>query len=93
MISCATTPVAPAPSSGTKQRHHSSSAAVSSPWSGDEDMGNSKEPPHWRQKDETPLQKSLKVSWQEAFTKESDLVQHAREDYFKTNCPCFDCKT
>ena len=37
--------------------------------------------------------KSLKGSWQEAFAKDSYLMQQAREDYFKTNCPHFACKT
>ena len=37
--------------------------------------------------------KSLKGSQQEAFAKDSDLVQQAREDYFKTNCSHFDCET
>ena len=40
-----------------------------------------------------PLNKSLKGSQQEAFNKDSDLVQQAREDYFRTNYPCFNCKT
>ena len=30
---------------------------------------------------------------EEAFAKDSDLVWKAREDYFKTNCPHFDCET
>ena len=40
-----------------------------------------------------PLRKSLKGSQQEAFTKDSNLMQQAREDYFKTNHPCFDHET
>ena len=40
-----------------------------------------------------PFKKSLKGSWWEAFKKDSDLVQQAREDYFRTNHPCFDHET
>ena len=40
-----------------------------------------------------PINKSLKGDWQEAFAKDSDLVQWAREDYFKINYPHFDCET
>ena len=36
-----------------------------------------------------PFTKSLKGSQQEAFTKDSELVQKAKEDYFKTNFPHF----
>ena len=39
------------------------------------------------------LRKSLKGSQWEAFAKDSNLVQQAREDYFKTNCPHFDWET
>ena len=56
-------------------------------------MGTSEGPPHMRQKDEIPFQKSLKGSQQEAFTNDSDLVWPATEDYFKTNCPPFKHET
>ena len=56
-------------------------------------MGTPKELPHLRWKDEMPFKKSLKRSWQEAFTKDSNLVQQAREDYFKTNHPHFNWET
>ena len=56
-------------------------------------MGTSGEPPHLKWKDKIPLRKSLKGSWQEAFAKDSNLVQQAREDYFKTNCPHFNWET
>ena len=65
---------------------------VSSPQSGDEAVGTSKELPCLRQKDNMPFTKSLKGGQWEAFAKDSDLVQ-ARKDYFKTNHPCFDHKT
>ena len=55
--------------------------------------GTSKELPHLKWKDETPLRKSLKGSQWEAFTKDSNVVQQAREDYFKTNHPHFDQET
>ena len=56
-------------------------------------MGTSKELSCLRQKEEMPYMESLKGSWQEAFTKDSNLVWQAREDYFKMNHPHFDCKT
>ena len=56
-------------------------------------MGTSEELPHLKQKDEMPLKKSLKGDWQEAFAKDSDLVQQATEDYFRTNCPHINCET
>ena len=36
------------------------------------------------------LHKSLMGSWQEAFAKDLNLVQKAREDYLKTTHPCLD---
>ena len=93
VISHATTPGAPRPSLGTKWWHHLPNQAVSSPQLGDEAVGTSEELPHLRQKDKMPFQKSLKGSWQEAFMNNSDLVQQPREDSFRTNCPCFNCKT
>ena len=40
-----------------------------------------------------PFHKVLTGSWQEAFTRDSDLVQMAREEHYKTNHPHFDCET
>ena len=40
-----------------------------------------------------PLRKSLKGSQWEDFAKDSNLVQQAREVYFKTNHPHFDHET
>ena len=55
-------------------------------------MGASEEPPHQKQKDVMPLKKLLNRSQQAAFTKDSDLVQQAREAYFRTYWPHFDCE-
>ena len=83
-------PVAPTPSPGSKQWHHLPNQAVSSPQSGDKTAGGLEEPPHQKWKDEMPLKKSLKGGQWEAFAKDSDLVQQATEDYFRTNHPHFD---
>ena len=40
-----------------------------------------------------PFHKVLMGSQQEAFARDLDLVWKAREDYYKTNCPYFNCKT
>ena len=93
VISHATTPVASGPSLETKWCHHLPDQTLSSPQSGDEAVGTFKEPLCLKQKDEMPLTKSLKGSQQEAFAKDSDLMQQAREDYFKTNHPHFNCET
>ena len=39
------------------------------------------------------LRNSQKGGWQEAFAKDSDLVQQARETYFRMNWPEFDHKS
>ena len=44
---------------------------------------------HSKQKEEMPLHKTLSRSCQEAFSKDSKLVQKAREDYFWGNQPHF----
>ena len=51
------------------------------------------EPPHSKRRDEMPLHKALTGDWQEAFTRDSDLVQKAREEHYKMNCPHFDHET
>ena len=66
---------------------------ASSPWPGEEATGTPEEPPHQKQKAWMPLKKSLKGSQWEAFTKDSDLMQQAREAYFRANCPCFNHET
>ena len=55
-------------------------------------MEISEEPPHQKQKDRIPLKKLLKGGWQEAFAKDSDLLQRAREAYFRTKDPDFNCE-
>ena len=93
VVSQLTTLAAPRPSPQTKQWHSLPDQVVSSPQSGGKDEVASEEPPCLKWKDEMPFKKSLTGSWHDAFAKDSNLVQQAREDYFKTNCPCFDCKT
>ena len=44
-------------------------------------------------KEETLLHKALSRSCQEAFSRDSKLVQKARQDYYLENCPHFDSKT
>ena len=39
------------------------------------------------------LYKALSRSHQEAFSRDSKLVQKVREDFYQENCPCFDSKT
>ena len=39
------------------------------------------------------LHKALSRSHQEVFSRDSKLVQKAREDYYQENCSCFDSKT
>ena len=51
------------------------------------------EPPHSKRREEMPLHKVLTESQWEAFTRDSDLVQKAREEHYKTKCPHFNCKT
>ena len=48
-------------------------------------------PKKWKEK--ILLHKALSRSHQEAFSKDSKLVQKAREDYYQENCPHFDSKT
>ena len=92
VISCLATPAALAPSSGTKWWHHLPNQAVCSPQPTDEIKEPSEELPHQKQKDGMPLKKLLKGAQQEAFSKDSDLVQQAREAYFRTSHPDFDCE-
>ena len=92
VISHLATPVAPAPSSGMKQWCHLPNQVACSPSQGDEVVETSKEPPCQKWKDGTPFRKLLKGGQWEAFVRDSSLVQQAREDYFWTNQPEFDCK-
>ena len=52
-----------------------------------------REPSCLKRRDEMPLHKALTGGKQEAFARDSDLVQRARDAYYKTNCPHFDCKS
>ena len=91
-ISHPTTLVASMPSPGMKQQCHSPNWVACSPQPGDKATETSGELPHQKWKDMIPLKILLKGGWQEAFAKDLDLVQGAREAYFRTNCPHFDCK-
>ena len=51
------------------------------------------EPPHSKRRDEIPLHKALTGGRQETFAMDSELVQKAREELYKTNHPHFNCKT
>ena len=54
---------------------------------------DSKEPLHLKRRDEMPLHKTLTGSQWEAFARDLDWVQKAREEHYKTNCPNFYHKT
>ena len=60
----------------------------SSPLLGDA-AGTNDEPPCLKWKEETSFMMSLKGDRQEAFTKDTHLMQWAREDYFKAHHPHF----
>ena len=49
-----------------------------------------KEPPQERQKEEDPLASCLNGAHQEAFRKDSNLVKHTRQPYFRVHHPEFD---
>ena len=83
----------PGPFPRAKWQYPSPDQAVSLPQSEDAAGGVTEESPHFKQRDEMPLHKSLLGSQGEAFTKDLDLVWKAREDYIKTNHPHLNCKT
>ena len=85
-------PVAPAPSSGMKQQCQLPDPVACSPQPADEVAETSEEPPHQKQKDGMSLKKLLKGGQQEAFARDSSLVQQAMEAYFRMNQPEFGCK-
>ena len=89
MISCLATSVAPAPSPGMKQQCHLPDPAACLSWPVDEVAETSEEPPHQKWKDGMLLKKLLKGGQQEAFARDSNLVQQAREAYFRMNWPEF----
>ena len=92
VISHPTTPMAPTPSSGVKQWCHLPDQVACPPHPGDEVVETSEELPCQKWKDRMPFKKLLKGGQQEAFAKDSDLVQQAREAYFRTNHPDFSHK-
>ena len=47
------------------------------------------EPPHSKWKEGLPLHKVLTRSHHEAFSRDTKLVQKAREEYYQENRPCF----
>ena len=49
--------------------------------------------PHSKWKEEMPFHKALSRSHQEAFSRDSRLVQKAREDYYQENHPHFNSET
>ena len=88
-----TAPMAPGPPALSKQQHPSPSQTVSPPQLEVTSRVTSKEPPHSKRRDEMPLHKALAGSWWEAFIRDLDLVQKAREEHYKTNCPYFNHET
>ena len=47
------------------------------------------EPPRWRWREDNPLSEHLRGTCQEAFHKDSDLVQHIRQTYFRAHSLAF----
>ena len=81
-------PTAPSPtkpSPQSKQHHHSPDWARPPSPSEDSSKATPEKPPHFKQKEETPLHKALSRSHQETFSRDSRIVQKAREDYFQVN--------
>ena len=62
------------------------------PWQGDEVVETSEELPHQKWRDGMPLKKLLKGGQWEAFARDSNLVQQAREAYFRMNQPEFNAE-
>ena len=92
LISCPTNQATPRPSSGIKWWHHSPNWVACLPQPTEEIAEISEEPLHQKWKDRMPLKKLLKGGQWEAFAKDSDLVQQAREAYFRMNQPEFNHK-
>ena len=93
LVSHSTIPMAHRPLPGSKWWYPSPDWDVSLPQSEGTAGGVSEELPNLKWRDEMPLYESLMGSQWEAFAKDLDLVQKAREDYFKTNCPHFNHAT
>ena len=85
--------MAPGPLAPSKQQHPSPSQTVSPPQLEATSRVAPEEPPHLKRRDEMPLHKALIGGWWEAFARDSELVQEAREEHYMTNCPHFNCKT
>ena len=86
-------PAVTRPSPQSKQQHNSTDWVE--PLSPTETTSKvtPKEPPHSKQKEEMLFHKALSRSHQEAFSRDSRLVQKVREDYYQENCLHFDSKT
>ena len=80
-----TAPAATGPSLWSKQQYHSPDwVGPSSPTEANS-KATPEEPPYSKQKEEIPLHKALSRNCQKAFSRDSRLVQKAREDYFWGN--------
>ena len=77
----------------SKWQHPSPSWTVSPPQLEATSRVGSEEPPHLKRMDEMPLHRVLTGSQREAFARDLDLVQEAREEHYKTNWPHFNHKT
>ena len=86
-------PIAPGPSPQSKQWYKSPNWVE--PLSSLKTTSKviSEEPPHSKQKEEMFLHKVLSRSHQKAFSRDSKLVQKAREEYYQENHPCFNNET
>ena len=85
--------IVPGPSPHSKQQHNLPNQVESPSPLETTSKVTSEEPPHSKQKEEMLLYKALSRSQQEAFSKDSKLVQKPREEYYWENHPCFDSKT
>ena len=86
-------PIAPGPSAPSKWQHPSPIQTVFPPQSEATPRVAPEEPSHSKRRDEMPLHKALTGGQQEAFTRDSELVQKTREEHYKINCPHFDLQT
>ena len=84
----------PAPLTSAKWWHHSFDQGVSMPRQEEtEELDNTpEEPPHWKWKEGRSVVRPLKEYCQEAFSKESQLIRAARQGYYKTHQPNYECE-
>ena len=82
-------PTATRPSLWSKLQHHLPDWVGPPSPSGATSKVTPEEPPHSKWKEEMPFHKAMSRSHQEAFSRDSRLVQKAREDYYQENCPHF----